>query len=107
MAVETFIEIIVVFVTNRVLLRRFLHNPCDLRIASLLGNHPNKDLLAGGDLFDSAETGGSAFVLPQFLIDSEEGNGGSSSVNSVNGRSVGDALRFKRETPGTLGDSRS
>ncbi|XP_049529305.1 pro-corazonin-like [Anopheles darlingi] len=92
---------------EKALLRRFLHNPCDLRIASLLGNHQSKDLLAGGELFDSAETGGSTFVLPPFLIDSEEANGGSSSANSVNGRSVGEALRFKREATATLDDPRS
>ncbi|XP_058060050.1 pro-corazonin-like [Anopheles bellator] len=90
---------------EKALLRQFLRNPCDLRIANLLAGHPGKELFSGVE-FDSAETGGPSFVLPQFLIDPEDGNGGTS-VNVASGRPVGgNDLRFKRDVVAPLGDLR-
>uniref|UniRef100_A0A182W126 Pro-corazonin n=1 Tax=Anopheles minimus TaxID=112268 RepID=A0A182W126_9DIPT len=89
---------------EKTLLRRFLRNPCDLRVANLLAGHPKKDLYQlGGNSYDSAESTGSAFVLPQFLMDPDEGNGNS---NLGNGRPIEDELRFKRGAPSGVGDPR-
>ncbi|XP_053680018.1 pro-corazonin-like [Anopheles nili] len=94
---------------EKALLRRFLRNPCDLRIANLLAGHPNKQLfqLAGTNL-DSAESAGSAFVLPQFLIDPDEGNGigGGLGGNLLNGRPIEDEVRFKRGVSTGFSDPR-
>uniref|UniRef100_A0A182Q440 Pro-corazonin n=1 Tax=Anopheles farauti TaxID=69004 RepID=A0A182Q440_9DIPT len=95
--------------TEKALLRRFLRNPCDLRVANLLAGHPSKDLYQlGSSGFDSSESAGSTFVLPQFLMDSDEGNGnGAIGDNLVSGRSVQeDELRFKRGVPIDFSDPR-
>ncbi|XP_052889904.1 pro-corazonin-like [Anopheles moucheti] len=86
------------------LLRRFLRNPCDLRVANLLAGHPSKDLYQlGGNSYDSSESAGSAFLLPQFLMDPDEGNGNS---NLPNGRPIEDELRFKRGASSGMSDPR-
>uniref|UniRef100_A0A182MPX1 Pro-corazonin n=1 Tax=Anopheles culicifacies TaxID=139723 RepID=A0A182MPX1_9DIPT len=89
---------------EKTLLRRFLRNPCDLRVANLLAAHPKKDLYQlGANNYDSSESSGPAFVLPQFLMDPDEGNGNS---NLGNGREIEDELRFKRGASSGIGDPR-
>uniref|UniRef100_A0A182K8M8 Pro-corazonin n=1 Tax=Anopheles christyi TaxID=43041 RepID=A0A182K8M8_9DIPT len=87
--------------SEKALLRRFLRNPCDLRVASLLAAaHPSKELFPGlaGNNFDSTESAGATFVLPPFLMDPDEGNGnGGIASNLPNGRPMEDELRFKRD----------
>ncbi|XP_058116200.1 pro-corazonin-like [Anopheles ziemanni] len=88
--------------SEKALLRRFLRNPCDLRIANLLAGHQSKDLLQLGNDFDSSEAAGAPFVLPPFLIDPDEANAGAangatSGNQLLNGRTTGDELRYKRE----------
>uniref|UniRef100_A0A182RRS6 Pro-corazonin n=1 Tax=Anopheles funestus TaxID=62324 RepID=A0A182RRS6_ANOFN len=90
---------------EKTLLRRFLRNPCDLRVANLLAGHPSKDLYQlAGNSYDSSESAGSAFILPQFLMDPDEGNGNSNLPNG--GRPMEDELRFKRGTSSGIGDPR-
>uniref|UniRef100_A0A182NCI8 Pro-corazonin n=1 Tax=Anopheles dirus TaxID=7168 RepID=A0A182NCI8_9DIPT len=94
---------------EKALLRRFLRNPCDLRVANLLAGHPSKDLYQlGSNGFDSTESAGATFVLPQFLMDPDEGNGnGAIGGSLVNGHSVQeDELRFKRRAPVGFSDPR-
>uniref|UniRef100_A0A182P3Y6 Pro-corazonin n=1 Tax=Anopheles epiroticus TaxID=199890 RepID=A0A182P3Y6_9DIPT len=95
---------------EKALLRRFLRNPCDLRIANLLASaHPSKEQFPlGGNSFDSAESAGAAFVLPPFLMDPDEGNGngGIGGSNLVNGRPIEDELRYKRGATTGFSDPR-
>uniref|UniRef100_A0A182SKT9 Pro-corazonin n=1 Tax=Anopheles maculatus TaxID=74869 RepID=A0A182SKT9_9DIPT len=90
---------------EKTLLRRFLRNPCDLRIANLFAGHPSKDAFQlASNNYDSSESAGSAFILPQFLMDPDEGNGnGGIGGNLANGRPAEDELRFKR---GAVSDPR-
>uniref|UniRef100_A0A182TG41 Pro-corazonin n=1 Tax=Anopheles melas TaxID=34690 RepID=A0A182TG41_9DIPT len=94
--------------SEKTLLRRFLRNPCDLRVANLLvAAHPTKELFPlAGNSFDSAESAGAAFVLPPFLMDPDESNGGIGGSNLANGRSMEDELRFKRGTATGFSDHR-
>uniref|UniRef100_A0A182IRF6 Pro-corazonin n=1 Tax=Anopheles atroparvus TaxID=41427 RepID=A0A182IRF6_ANOAO len=85
--------------SEKALLRRFLRNPCDLRIANLLAGHQSKDLLQLGTDIESSEA--APFVLPPFLIDPDEANGnGNAAAGShqlLNDRTTGDELRYKRD----------
>ncbi|XP_050071382.1 pro-corazonin-like [Anopheles maculipalpis] len=93
---------------EKTLLRRFLRNPCDSRIASLFAGHPSKDTFQlASNNYDSSEAAGSAFILPQFLMDPDEGNGnGGIGGNLANGRPVEDELRFKRGVSSGISDPR-